>query len=129
MASTHPDADAPAAATVAAVVEDPVLDAELAGEAAAISRHAHPSDGTYILIAFGLAVATAVEVGLYYLKSTSLTTVSLLALMVLKFSIVVAFFMHLRFDSPVLRRLFTFGLSLAVFVYTVVFFIFGVFHI
>ena len=104
-------------------------DSELAAEAAVIERHEHPSDGTYILIALALAVVTAVEVGLYYLKSSSLTTIVLLALMVLKFSIVVGYFMHLRFDSPVLRRLFIAGLTLAVFVYSYVFFIFGVFHV
>ena len=127
--AASPVATNPAGAgAVAQAVADPGHDAELAAEGAEVSRHAHPSDGTYILIALGLAVLTAGEVGLYYLKSSSLTTGVLLALMVLKFGVVVGFFMHLRFDSPVLRRLFVFGLSLAVFVYTLVFFMFGVYH-
>ena len=48
--------------------------------------------------------------------------------MALKFSIVVGFFMHLRFDSPVLRRLFVGGLCLAVTIYVIIFFMFGIFH-
>jgi cytochrome c oxidase subunit 4 len=104
-------------------------DAELATDAALESRHHHPSDLEYILIALALAVMTAVEVGIYYLHSDSLTIVVLLMLMALKFSIVVGFFMHLRFDSPVLRRLFIGGLMLAGTVYTIVLFIFGIYHV
>jgi cytochrome c oxidase subunit 4 len=92
-------------------------------------HHEPPSDGTYILIALALACLTAIEVGVYYLKSGTSTLVVLLFLMALKFGMVVAFFMHLRFDSPVLRRIFIGGLTLAGAVYTIVFFIFGVFHV
>ena len=90
--------------------------------------HEHPSDGTYIIVALILAALTAIEVGLYYLKG-GLTYIPLLLLMMLKFVIVVAFFMHLRFDSPLFRRLFAMGLGMAVFIYTVALFIFGVFHV
>ena len=112
-----------------AAVEDQELDDELSVEAALDSRHAHPPDYVYVLIAVGLAALTAIEVGLYYLKASTLTAGVLLVLMALKFSIVVAFFMHLRFDSPVLRRLFIGGLTLAVSVYVIFFFMFGVFHV
>ena len=125
---TPPTSPTSAAAGPAAV-SDRALDDELAAEAALIERHEHPSDGTYILIAFALAVVTAVEVGIYYLKSSGVTSLVLLALMMLKFVVVVGYFMHLKFDSPVLRRLFTAGLVLAVFIYSVVFFIFGVYHV
>jgi cytochrome c oxidase subunit IV len=104
-------------------------DAELASEAALESRSHHPSDLQYIGIAGALAVLTAIEVGIYYLKSDPATIVVLIILMALKFSIVVGFFMHLRFDSPVLRRLFTGGLMLAVTIYTITLFIFGIFHV
>jgi cytochrome c oxidase subunit IV len=106
----------------------PESDTELAVEAALEARHAHPPDSVYVLIAFGLAVLTAIEVGLYYLKASTQTAVVLLMLMALKFSIVVAFFMHLRFDSPVLRRLFTGGLGLAVTVYVIILLMFGILH-
>jgi len=46
----------------------------------------------------------------------------------LKFGVVVAYFMHLRFDSPIFRRLFIGGLTLAVVVYTLVLFMFGFYH-
>jgi cytochrome c oxidase subunit 4 len=94
--------------------------------AAETHQHAHPGDGTYILIALALVVLTAVEVGIYYLKSSTLNSVVLLCLMALKFSVVVGFFMHLRFDSPALRRLFIGGLMLAVTVYVIILFIFGI---
>ncbi len=109
--------------------EHPELDAEYATEAALASRHAHPTDGQYALIALALAVLTGIEVGIYYLKSSNATIVVLLVLMAIKFAIVVAFFMHLRFDSRLLRRVFTGGLTLAVFVYVVVLFMFGIFHV
>jgi cytochrome c oxidase subunit IV len=104
-------------------------DAELATDAALESRHAHPSDLQYIGIAALLAVLTAIEVGIYYLHSDSATIVVLLILMTVKFSVVVGFFMHLRFDSPVLRRLFVGGLVLALFVYTITLFILGIYHV
>ena len=95
----------------------PQEDSELAVEAVLESRHAHPSDATYVGIAFILAAFTAIEVGLYYLHPTKLTAFSLLVFMALKFAVVVGYFMHLRFDSPVFRRFFLGGLALAIVVY------------
>jgi cytochrome c oxidase subunit IV len=89
--------------------------------------HEHPSDGVYIIVALVLAALTALEVGLYYIKG-GLTYIPLLLLMMLKFLIVAGFFMHLRFDSPLFRRLFAMGLGMAVFIYTVLLFLFGVYH-
>ena len=51
----------------------------------------------------------------------------LLVLAATKFAMVAAFFMHLRFDNRVLRRLFLTGIILAIIVYIVVLFMFGVF--
>ena len=107
----------------------PESDTELATDAALESRHAHPSDLQYIGIAALLAVLTAIEVGIYYLRSDSATIVVLLLLMTIKFAVVVGFFMHLRFDSPVLRRLFVGGLTLAVGVYTIFLVILGIYHV
>jgi cytochrome c oxidase subunit 4 len=96
----------------------------------AVAHHeAHvPSDGQYILIALGLAALTAIEVAIYYLKSSNAVLVAFFVLMITKFAIVVGYFMHLRFDKPVVRRLFIGGLCLAGGVYTIFFFMFGVFH-
>ena len=103
-------------------------DAALAAEAALEVRHHHPSDRTYILVALALGVLTAIEVGLYYLKASTETALTLLVLMALKFAVVVGFFMHLRFDSPVLRRLFVGGLCLAVTIYVIILLMFGILH-
>ncbi|MFN2607779.1 MAG: cytochrome C oxidase subunit IV family protein [Acidimicrobiales bacterium] len=83
--------------------------------------HAHPSEAQYVGIALILACITAVEVGVYYLKALKGALVPiLLVLAITKFTMVVAWFMHLRFDSRTFRRLFVLGVLLALFVYTVV---------
>jgi cytochrome c oxidase subunit 4 len=80
----------------------------------------HPTEGQYVLIAGILAVLTGVEVALSYLKvggSQGITNGALLVLAAIKFAMVAAFFMHLRFDKPIVRRLFVMGLVLAILVY------------
>lgn len=79
--------------------------------------HVHPSDGRYILIALFLAVMTAIEVGLYYVEIGDALIPLLMILMVVKFGTVAAYFMHLRFDSRMFRRMFAAGLVLAILVY------------
>jgi cytochrome c oxidase subunit IV len=89
----------------------------------------HPGPREYIKVAIVLAVATAIEVGLYYLKLPhALLATLLLFFAVIKFSLVVLWFMHLRFDSPIFRRMFVTGLGLALTVYLIVLTIFGVFQ-
>lgn len=80
--------------------------------------HAHPGDGQYMLVALFLAVMTAIEVGLYYTDLANRVMIpTLVVLMVVKFGTVALWFMHLRFDSRLFRRLFLSGLVLAVLVY------------
>ena len=75
---------------------------------------AHPTEAQYIKIALILAVATAIEVGLYYLKmNQGITNTFLLVLAAFKFVMVAAYFMHLKFDNKILRRLFIGGFVLA----------------
>jgi cytochrome c oxidase subunit 4 len=85
-------------------------------------QHAHPSDATYIKVAVILFVITAAEVATYFIKdpSTTLLVALLFPMMIVKFAIVCGVFMHLRFDNPLLRRVFVFGLLLAIGVYVVV---------
>jgi len=85
-------------------------------------QHTHPSDATYIKIALGLGALTALEVGTYFVKdaSTTFLVATLFPMMFIKFAVVCGWFMHLRFDNPLLRRVFIFGLVLAIAVYTVV---------
>jgi cytochrome c oxidase subunit 4 len=87
---------------------------------------AHPGPGQYVRVAVVLAVATAMEVGLYYLDLPHpLFATLLLFFAVLKFSLVALWFMHLRFDNHIFRRLFVTGIILAMAVYLIVLTIFG----
>ena len=82
--------------------------------------HEHPTDRKYVNIALTLAVLTAIEVALFVLEDSlgdAIVKVGLLSLMAVKFWLVGAFFMHLKFDDSILARLFIFGLALAVIVY------------
>jgi cytochrome c oxidase subunit IV len=81
--------------------------------------HAHPSDGEYVKVAIFLAVITGAEIALpvRFGHSELWVIIVLLVMMVVKFSAVVMWFMHLRFDSAMFRRLFVGGLLLAVLVY------------
>jgi cytochrome c oxidase subunit IV len=84
------------------------------------AEHAHPSPVKYVGIAVLLAIITALEVWMYYINMPEgLLVAFLMVLAVLKFSLVASFFMHLKFDSPMLRRVFVTGIILAGVVYTV----------
>jgi len=90
----------------------------------------HLSDIHYVRVAVFLAVLTGIEVALSYLKiggSQGITNGALLVLAAIKFSMVAMFFMHLRFDKPVVRRLFVSGLVLAILVYIAYLLTLGVF--
>lgn len=78
---------------------------------------AHPTEAKYYKIALFLAVVTAGEVALYYFDIGAATNPVLMAMAAVKFATVAMFFMHLKFDNRVLRRLFITGLILAVAVY------------
>ncbi|MXZ29460.1 MAG: cytochrome C oxidase subunit IV family protein [Acidimicrobiia bacterium] len=85
--------------------------------------HEHPSDRQYVKIALILGVLTALEVFTYFESVHNLGDaalyVILIVLMVLKFVYVVAWFMHLKFDSVLFKRIFTAGVVLALGVYLV----------
>lgn len=81
----------------------------------------HPGVGEYVEIGLILAVLTAIEVALYFADIPSgITIPSLLFLTVMKFALVVLWFMHLRFDHRLFRRLFIVGVILALLLYPVV---------
>ena len=77
------------------------------------------SDAGYIKIALILAAITALEVSTYYVDFGPLFMPSLMIMMVVKFVMVVSYFMHLKFDSKIFSVLFYTGLGLALFVYFV----------
>ncbi len=81
----------------------------------------HPSVRQYVQVAVVLAIVTAAEVGIYYISALRSLLVPFLVLFaVIKFALVVLWFMHLKFDSPWFRRLFVTGLSFALVVFTIV---------
>jgi cytochrome c oxidase subunit IV len=101
-------------------------DAHLAQEAG--GHGAHPTDAKYVKIALILAVITGVEVSVSYARGLGDAAAPLLlAMAAVKFFLVGAYFMHLRFDNRVLRRLFVTGIILACVIYTIVFLLLGVF--
>jgi cytochrome c oxidase subunit IV len=86
-----------------------------AGEHAARAG-GHTSVKTYINVAVALAILTAIEVATLYTPGipNSLLVGALLFMSALKFFLVVGFFMHLRYDSPVMRALFVGPLIIAI---------------
>lgn len=84
----------------------------------------HPTIGQYWKIAALLAVLTAIEVALFYIDEAlelgGINVALLLILALLKFVIVVGWFMHLRFERPLLNRFFAGGFILAMSLYMVV---------
>lgn len=70
-------------------------------------KHAHPTWKTYVMIGVVLTVITAVEVAIFYIPALASVLVPiLLALSGAKFFIVVFYYMHLKSDDPVFRRVF-----------------------
>jgi len=81
----------------------------------------HPGVLEYTQIGLILFVITAIEVGIYYVGlGFNALVVSLLVLSLIKFTLVVAWFMHLRFDNKLFMTLFVTGLFTALIVFTVV---------
>ena len=77
--------------------------------------HAHPRTATYVKVGLFLAVITAIEIGIVYVKSLRGVMVPLLiGLAAVKFSTVAGFFMHLKFDNKFLTWIFAAGLFVAV---------------
>ena len=78
----------------------------------------HPDNLQYIAVGVILAVLTAIEVAISFSAVPSgIAIPSLVALTISKFLLVVLWFMHLRFDSGWFRRLFVFGLIVALTIY------------
>ena len=83
----------------------------------------HPQPARYVMIAAVLVVATAAEVGLFYLEgeiADGLITALLLMFAVIKFVLVASWYMHLRTDKPIFRRFFVLGVVAAISLYLIV---------
>ena len=86
----------------------------------------HPSDLMYVKVALLLAGLTALEVGTYFWEdifgsrpSTGALVAVLFPMMIIKFGTVILYFMHLKYDNPLFKRVFLFGLILAVIVFLI----------
>jgi cytochrome c oxidase subunit 4 len=92
----------------------------------AVTRH--PSPKEYVRIAIILGVITALEVAVYYIDAVRDLLIPLLFLFALiKFTLVVLWFMHLKFDSRTYARFFVMGLAGAITLYLIVLLTFRVF--
>ena len=117
------------ATTDTETTHDEHAEPELTSHGTEVVHHDHPSEGQYWKIFFILLAITAVEVFLYYfsIPGVNLNNAALGGLAIAKFVVVVAYFMHLKFDSKILRTLFVGGLLLAAAVYIAYLLTMGVF--
>ncbi len=90
----------------------------------------HPSPREYVRVAVVLAVVTALEVAVYYVDwvhEHGLLIPLLFLFALVKFSLVVLWYMHLRFDSRTYARFFVMGLAGALTLYMAVLLMFRTF--
>lgn len=79
--------------------------------------HAHPGPKTYVMVALVLSIITALEVAVFYIPALSPVLVPILLILSAgKFILVVAFYMHLKFDSRLFSGVFVAPLVLAMLV-------------
>jgi cytochrome c oxidase subunit 4 len=87
---------------------------------------AHASKSTYWLIALVLGILTLLEVAVFYVPLLhSVIVPMLLVLSSAKFALVAMFFMHLKFDKPILTTLFAGGLVVATAIILAMMLLFG----
>jgi cytochrome c oxidase subunit IV len=81
----------------------------------------HPGPAQYVRIALVLFVITVIEVAIYYVEALEGVLVPMLIVFsLLKFILVVLWFMHLRFDTRIFTWLFVSGIVLTLSVFAVV---------
>ena len=83
----------------------------------------HPSPLQYVIIAVILCVVTALEIAVSYTEGDipdALIVTLLLGMAIIKFTLVAAWYMHLRTDLPIFRRFFVLGIIAAIMLYLVV---------
>ena len=88
----------------------------------------HPGPKEYVRIAIILAVITGFEVAVYYIEGAADYLIPILFFFsFVKFTLVVLWFMHLKFDSRTYARFFVMGLAGAITLFLIVLLIFQVF--
>ncbi len=102
--------------------------AEIAEADLAPGEHHHPGVRVYVTIAAILGGVTLVEISTYYIDALRPYLLPiLLVLGAAKFALVAMYFMHLKFDSPIFRRVFVAAIVLALIVFSIILATFGVF--
>jgi cytochrome c oxidase subunit 4 len=85
-------------------------DNPVVGQAHADAHAHHPTAATYVKVGVILTIITAVEVGVYYVPSLvamrGLFVTLLLVMSAVKFFMVVALYMHLKYDHRLFRAFF-----------------------
>jgi cytochrome c oxidase subunit 4 len=90
------------------------------------SPKGHASRSTYWLIAVVLGILTMLEVAVFYVPLLhSVIVPILLVLSAAKFALVAMFFMHLKFDKPILTTLFAGGIIVATAIIMAMMLLFG----
>ncbi len=90
-----------------------------------MSEQAHATTATYLRIAAILVMLTLIEVGVFYVPTFQALLVPILLLLsAIKFTLVVMFYMHLKFDNRFFAFLFGGPLLLGVAVVVSLLFIF-----
>lgn len=88
------------------------------------SHDHYPSPAQYWKIAAFLALLTAIEVSLFYidhaLELGVFNAIALISLSAIKFVVVIGWFMHVRYEKPMIARFFTAGFVLACALYLIV---------
>jgi cytochrome c oxidase subunit 4 len=102
---------------------NPEIDVHKMGEV-----HEHPTWKQYKWVALILTVITAIEVWVYYTPFTAspMFVPTLLLMSVVKFAIVVLFYMHLKYDHALFKALFTGPLIVAISTVIALFFLLAV---
>ena len=87
----------------------------------------HATVQTYIRVAIVLGILTAIEIGALYVPGLPqhILVALLLVFSVIKFALVVAFFMHLRYDNKLLTALFVGPLLIAMIIILALMALFG----
>ena len=105
---------------------NPEIDVHAMGE-----MHEHPTWKQYKWVALILTIVTIFEVWAYYLPAFVASPAfvpTLLIMSAAKFAIVVAFYMHLKYDHRLFRGLFTGPLIIAMATIVSLLFLFGKFR-
>jgi cytochrome c oxidase subunit 4 len=80
------------------------------------AEHEHPTWKQYKWVAFWLTLITAVEVWVYYtpFKDSPFFAPALLVMSAVKFIVVVMYYMHLKYDHWLFRRIFVGSIAIAI---------------